>query len=158
MTAWLLGHPKKVTCRTWSPAGYDAELQAHGFFEMENGMLVHFEAGLPHFSKTGAYGNGWEELIQIDGKKGRLEIVFPLWDKPEDFPAKARLYLESKKEWEEPVFPAVSAFQLEMESFAQSCRDGKAAVPSIREGAVVDCWIDACYESAGTGKPVDFSL
>jgi predicted dehydrogenase len=157
-TAWLLGLPKTVTCHTWSPAGYDAELHAHGLFQMASGAVVHFEAALPPFSKTGAYGNGWEELIQIDGTKGRLEVTFPLWDRPADFPAKARLYLEAKKEWEEPVFPALDAFQTEMESFAASCRAGKAACPSIHEGAIVDCWIDACYESALSGKPVAFAL
>lgn len=158
MTAWLLGHPESVTCRTWSPSGYDAELHAHGLFEMANGALVHFEAALPPFSKTGAYENGWEELIQIDGRKGRLEIRFPLWDRPQDFPARARLYLEATKAWEEPVFPAVNAFRLEMEAFARSCRSGQAEGPSMRDGAVVDCWIDACYGSAGSGSARKFSL
>lgn len=158
MTAWLLGTPKNIACRTWSPAGYDAELHAHGLFEMANGAIVHFEAALPHLSKTGAYGNGWEEFIQIDGKKGRLELTFPLWDRPADFPAKARLYLEETKAWDEPVFPKVDAFQIELESFAQSCRVQTSAVPSLREGAIVDCWIDACYESARTGKTTAFAL
>lgn len=158
MTALLLGLPRKVTCRTWSPTGYDAELHAHGLFEMASGVLVHFEAALPVFSKTGEYGNGWEEVIRIDGKFGRLELIFPLWDRPGDFPARARIYLESTKEWEEPVFPAVNAFQTELEVFAESCRSGQAGGPSIRDGAVVDCWIAACYESARTGNPALFSL
>lgn len=157
MTAWLLGTPNAVTCRTWSPVGYDAELHAHGLFEMESGALVHFEAALPPFSKTGAYGNGWEELIQIDGRKGRLELGFPLWDRPQDYSAKARLYLEESKVWEEPTFPAVNAFRLEMEAFAQACRTGTAGGPTIRDGAVVDCWIDACYESAATGTTRRYS-
>ena len=156
MTAWLLGLPKSVTCRTWSPAGYDAELHAHGLFEMAGGALVHFEAALPPFSRTGAYGNGWEEMIQIDGKQGRLELVFPLWDRPAEFAARARLYVEATKAWEEPEFAAVDAFQLEVESFARACAAGEVAVPSIREGALVDCWIAACYESAKSGRAVEF--
>jgi len=158
MTAWLLGHPRKVTCHTWSPPGYDAELQAHGLFEMKSGVLVHFEAALPVFSKTGDYGNGWEEIIRIDGKSGRLELIFPLWDRPEDFPARGRIYLETTKEWDEPVFPLVNAFQAELEAFAASCRTGRATGALIRDGAVVDCWIAACYESARTGNTALFSL
>jgi predicted dehydrogenase len=158
MTAWLLGLPVNVTCRTWSPAGYDAELHAHGLFEMASGALVHFEAALPPFSKTGAYGNGWEELIQIDGRKGRLELRFPLWDRPQDFPAKAGLYLEETKTWEEPEFPAVNTFRLEMEAFAEACRSGCPVGPTMRDGAVVDCWIDACYGSASSGTVRTFSL
>ena len=158
MTAWLLGLPKSVTCRTWSPDGYDAELHAHGLFEMASGTLVHFEAALPPFSKTGAYGNGWEELIQIDGRKGRLELRFPLWDRPQDFSARARLYLEDSKTWEEPEFPAVNTFRLEMEAFASACRSGTAEGPTIRDGAVVDCWIDACYSSVSSRSAETFSL
>jgi len=158
MTAWLLGQPRKVTCHTWSPLGYDAELQAHGLFEMESGALVHFEAALPTFSKTGEYGNGWEESIRIDGKLGRAELIYPLWNRPEDFPARARIYLEATGQWNEPAFPAVNAFQAELEAFARSCRTGRAAGASLHDGAVVDCWIAACYESARTGNTARFAL
>jgi predicted dehydrogenase len=158
VTAWLLGDPKSVTCRTWSPEGYDAELHAHGLFEMHNGTLVHFEAALPHSGKTGEYKNGWEELIQINGTKGRLEIVYPLWDRPADFAARARVYIEASQTWEEPIFPPADAFRLELEAFAASCRSGALTGPSIREGAVVDCWIDACYTSARTGQAVAVAL
>lgn len=158
MTAWLLGRPRSVSCHTWSPQGYDAELQAHALFRMESGALVHFEAALSPFSRTGVYENGWDEWIQIDGRKGRLELYYPLWDRPGDFSARARIYLESEKIWREPVFPKVSAFHLELKAFEESCRSGKQAVPSIVEGAVVDCWIDACYRSAETGKEALFSL
>lgn len=158
LTAWLLGLPKTVTCHTWSPSGYDAELQAHAFFRMESGAAVHFEAALSVFSRTGAYGNGWDEWIQIDGTKGRLELFYPLWDRPADFPSKARLYLESTKTWEEPQFPAVNAFHLELAAFAERCQGRGELGPTIRDGAVVDCWIDACYESARTGKEAVFRL
>ncbi|MGB8354092.1 MAG: Gfo/Idh/MocA family oxidoreductase [Chthoniobacteraceae bacterium] len=151
MTAWLLGAPRSVTCRTWAPEGYDAELHAHALFEMERGTTVHFEAALSTYSKTGPYGNGWDELIQIDGKKGRLELIYPLWDRPEDFSAKARIYRESTGKWEEPEFPKVNAFQIEQEAFARRCRGEIAESPSIGEAAVVDCWIDACYQSAQRG-------
>ena len=158
MTAWLLGIPKSVSCQTWSPDGYDAELQAHALFRMESGASVHFEAALSLFSRTGVYGNGWDEWIQIDGTKGRMELYYPLWDRPADFPAKARLYLESRKEWEEPEFPAVNAFHLELAAFAERCQGRGEAGQSILDGAVVDCWIDACYESARTGKEAAFRM
>ncbi len=158
LTAWLLGTPQSISCRTWSPAGYDAELQAHALFRMHNGATVHFEAALSVFSRTGVYGNGWDEWIQIDGTKGRLELNYPLWDRPADFPAKGRLYLESTKEWEEPEFPAVNAFHLELSAFADRCQGRGEAGPTIRDGAVVDCWIDACYESAKSGREAEFRL
>jgi len=158
MTAWLMGTPLSVRCHTWSPQGYDAELHAHGLFRMKSGATVHFEAALSPFSKTGVYGNGWDEWLQIDGTKGRLELFFPLWDRPADFPAKARMYLESEKAWTEPEFPAVDAFAVELKAFVEACQTGTSAAPTIRDGAVVDCWIDACYASARSGAEVEVSI
>jgi len=156
MTAWLLGQPKAITCRTWAPEGYDAELHAHGLFEMANKTLVHFEACLAPYHGTGIYGIGWDEFIQIDGTKGRIEIYYPLWNRPMDHPVKVRLYRESTRKWEEPSFEPVNVFQLEMEAFAACCAKGQAAAPSIREAALIDFWIDSCYESARIGQTVSF--
>lgn len=158
LTAWLLGKPRSVSCRTWAPKDYDAELHAHALFEMESGASVHFEAALSPFSRTGVYGNGWDEWIQIDGTKGRLELNYPLWDRPADFPAEARLYLEAAKSWEEPEFPAVNAFHLELAAFARRCEGREEPAPGIADGAVVDYWVDACYESARTGRTTAFTL
>jgi predicted dehydrogenase len=155
MTQWLLGRPRHISCHTWSPEGFDAELHAHALFEMEQGTIVHFEAALSTYSKPGVFGNGWDEYIQIDGKKGRLELYYPLWDRPADFAARARIYLEATGQWEEPIFPAVNAFQIELEAFAKKCREGGEGSPSIAEGALVDEWIAACYQSAANeGKRV----
>jgi len=154
MTAWLLGAPKAVTCRTWSPAGYDAEMHAHGLFEMNNNVLVHFEACLAPYHGTGIFGDGWDEFIQIDGTRGRIEIYYPRWDRPKDFSVKCRLYREAKRTWEEPEFERVNVFQLEFEVFARCCAKVQQAEPSIRQAALVDFWIDACYESARTHQTV----
>jgi len=156
MTAWLLGTPKAITCRTWAPEGYDAEMHAHALFEMNNEVLVHFEACLAPYHGTGIFGDGWDEFIQIDGTKGRIEIYYPRWDKPKDFSVKARLYRGAPRTWEEPEFARTNVFQLEMEAFAQACRTGQVTGPSIREAAVIDFWIDACYASARDHQTVAF--
>jgi len=156
MTGWLLGAPESITCRTWSPKGYDAEMHAHGLFEMANDVLVHFEACLAPYHGTGIFNDGWDEYIQIDGTKGRIEIYYPRWDRPKDFSVKCRIYREAKRAWEEPEFERVNVFQLEFEAFARCCSKGQDAQPSIREAARVDFWIDACYESARDRKTVAF--
>jgi predicted dehydrogenase len=156
MTGWLLGAPRVITCRTWSPAGYDAEMHAHALFEMENETLVHFEACLAPYHGTGIFNDGWDEFIQIDGTKGRIEIYYPRWDRPMDFAVKCRLYREKTRAWEKPVFVPVNVFQLEFATFAEACGKGEAQGPSIREAARVDFWIDACYESAREHAAVSF--
>jgi predicted dehydrogenase len=156
MTGWLLGTPRSITCRTWAPAGYDAELHAHGLFEMSNDTLVHFEACLAPYHGTGIYGIGWDEFIQIDGTKGRIEIYYPFWNRPMEHPVRVRLYREAARTWVEPKFEPVNVFQLEIEAFAKCCSKGTSAEPSIREAALVDFWIDACYESARGRQTVPF--
>ncbi len=156
MTGWLLGVPREITCRTWSPAGYDAEMHAHGLFEMNDETLVHFEACLAPYHGTGFFNEGWDEFIQIDGTKGRIEIYYPRWDRPMDFSVKCRLYREKARAWEEPVFEPVNVFNLEFAAFAEACATGQMRGPSIQEAAQVDFWIDACYESARSRRAVSF--
>jgi predicted dehydrogenase len=156
MTGWLLGSPREITCRTWSPAGYDAEMHAHGLFVMDTEVLVHFEVCLAPYHGTGAFNEGWDEFIQIDGTKGRIEIYYPRWDRPMDFSVKCRLYREAARQWTEPEFEPVNVFQLEFEAFARACVSGEAEGPSIREAARVDFWIDGCYQSARERRAVEF--
>jgi len=156
LTGWLLGEPESIFCTTWAPAGYDAELHAHALFKMRSGLPVHFEAAVSNFKGTGVYANGWDELIQIDGTKGRIEVAYPVWNRPEGYAARARIYREAGKSWEEFEHQAVNPFRLEMEAFAKAC-DGEAVdIPTLRDGVLVDLWIDACYESSRTGEQVTF--
>jgi predicted dehydrogenase len=156
LTGWLLGLPRVITCHTWSPAGYDAEMHAHALFEMDSNVLVHFEACLAPYHGTGYFGDGWDEYIQIDGTKGRIEIYYPRWDRPQGSPIRCRLYREASRLWEELDFIPVNVFQLEFEAFAQACTDGQPNGPTIPEAAAVDLWIDACYESARERRSVSF--
>jgi predicted dehydrogenase len=157
MTNFLLGEPASISCTTWSPEGYDAELHAHALFKMKSGVSVHFEAAVSNFHKTGIYENGWDEYIQIDGTKGRVEVNYPLWNQPTNFAARARIYRETTKTWEEFEHQIVDPFQLEMEAFAEACKAGQpVGIPTLRDGLLVDLWIDACYESARTGRQIAF--
>jgi len=156
MTAWLLGEPATIACETWAPDDYDAELHAHALFKMRSGTIVHFEAALTNLNRLGAYQNGWDEFIEITGTKGRIELCFPLWNKPFDNPPRVRIYRESQKAWEESSAALVNPFQLEMEAFARACRGEPVEVPTLRDGLLVDLWIDACLQSAASGGRVTF--
>jgi len=157
LTAWLLGEPESISCTTWTPGGYDAELQVHALFKMRRGTSVHFEAVASNFSKTGIYKNGWDEFLQIDGMLGRVEVYYPLWDKAHEFAAHARIYRESTKAWEEFASGISNPFQLQNEAFAEACKKGEInSNPTLRDGLLVDFWIDACYRSASSNQQVAF--
>lgn len=153
LTHLLLGKPAEVNGRTWAPPDYDAEVHAHGLFAMEGGMLVHFEAAVSNFSRTGAYGNGWDEAIEITGTKGRIEVVYPVWDHPKDHPARARLYLEAEERWQEPEFPVVNPFALQLDAFQKAVAGASNPAAALQDGVLVDLWIDAFYRSARSGRP-----
>lgn len=158
MTGWLLGEPATIACETWAPAGYDAELHAHALFKMRAGSIVHFEAALTNLNRLGAYQNGWDEFIEITGTKGRIELCFPLWNEPFKNAPRVRIYRESQKAWQEASAPLVNPFQLEMEAFARACRGEPAEFPTLRDGLLVDLWIDACLQSAASGGRVPFPV
>ncbi len=158
MTAWLLGEPATVACETWAPEGYDVELHAHALFKMRAGTIIHFEAALSNMNRLGTYQNGWDEFIEITGTKGRIELIFPLWNKPFDNAPRVRIYREANKSWEETSTPMVNPFQLEMESFARAIRGESVDIPTMRDGLLVDLWIDACLQSAASGDRVTFSI
>ena len=156
MTAWLLGEPDTIACETWAPASYDVELHAHALFKMRSGVIVHFEAALSNLNRLGTYRDGWDEFIEITGTKGRLELYFPIWNEPLKNAARVRIYRESRKSWEEASTPPVNPFKLEVEAFARACRGEPAEIPSLREGLMVDLWIEACLQSAASGGRVAF--
>ncbi len=158
MANYLLGEPASITCTTWSPDAYDAEMHAHALFKMKSGVSVHFEAAVSTFHGTGIYENGWDEYIQIDGTLGRVEVYFPVWNRPTDFAARARIYRGPEKAWEEFEHKVVDPFQLEMEAFSRACELGEpVGIPTLRDGVLVDLWIDACYQSAAKGQQISFS-
>lgn len=112
--------------------------------------------GKPPYHGIGIFQEGWDEFIQIDGTRGRIEIYYPRWDKPMDFALKCRLYREKPRTWQEPAFAPVTVFELEFTAFAEACETGQDAGPGIRQSTRVDFWIDACYASARNHETVNF--
>jgi predicted dehydrogenase len=134
---------------------YDAEMNAHALFTMPNRAIVHFEATCSPYSRAGLRQDGWDEIIQINGKKGRIEVFYCIWDKPMNNAPIVRLYKESDKTHTDYTFPKLDAFKEEVKAFINNCQTGKKSIPGIQEGAAVDKLISACYKSAESGGVVE---
>jgi len=145
---FLLGETKTAYARTWTPPDYDIEVTSNALFGMESGATVHFEAALSPFSRAGLRQDGWDEKVEINGRKGRLEIFYVIWDQPERYAPMVRLYSEEKKAQTDYTFPKVNAFAKQFEYFLENCRASRRSIPGVREGFAVDRIIDACYRSA----------
>ncbi len=155
LLGFFIGAPAKVYAANWSPASYDAEMNAHALFTMPSRAIVHFEATCSPYSRAGRWQDGWDEKIEINGTRGRIEVFYGIWDKPMNNAAMVRLYKESDKTHTEFTFPKVDAFTEEVRAFVDNCKAGKKSIPGLKEGAAVDKVISACYKSVETGNVVE---
>jgi len=153
----LVGKARSVYATNWVPEIYDAELTSNALFKMENGSTVHFEAALSPYSRAGLRQDGWDEKIEINGKNGRLEIFYVIWDQPMNHAPMIRFYSQKEKIQTDYTFPKVNAFALELDSFLKDCMAGRKSVPGVKEGFAVDQVIDACYRSAASERAVELA-
>ncbi len=153
----LLGPARSVYSTNWIPPGYDIEVTSNALFRMQSGSTVHFEAALSPYSRAGLRQDGWDEKIEINGRRGKLEIFYVIWDQPERYAPMVRLYSEEHKTHTDYTFPKVNAFVSEMETFLADCAAGRRSIPGPREGFAVDQVIDACYRSASTQQAVEIA-
>lgn len=153
----LIGEAKDVYATNWTPPGYDVEVTSNALFQMRNGSTVHFEAALSPYSRAGLRQDGWDEKVEINGRKGRLEIFYVIWDQPEHHAPMVRLYSEDRKTHTDYTFPKVNAFTREIGAFLADCAAGRRSVPGAREGFAVDRIIDACYRSASGQEVIEIA-
>ncbi|CAN5822073.1 hypothetical protein BH09VER1_BH09VER1_47220 [soil metagenome] len=153
----LVGEVKTVYATNWTPPGYDVEVTSNALMHMSGGSTVHFEAALSPYSRAGLRQDGWDEKIEINGRRGKLEILYVIWDQPAHYAPLLRFYSEEQKTHTDYTFPKVNAFTRELEAFLENCRAGRRSVPGAQEGLAVDLVIDACYRSAATRSLVELS-
>jgi predicted dehydrogenase len=152
----FLGEPASVYSLSWMPDSYDAETNSHALFRMENGCCVHFEAALSPFSRDGLWRDGWDERFEVTGTRGKIEIVYPVWNEPGYNAPMLRLYRESDRLETCFAFPKVDPFEREMLHFIKNSEAGAKSIPGAPEGYFVDRMISACYASASSGASVNF--
>ena len=150
----FLGAPETVYSQNWSPANYDAETNSHALFRMKNGAVVQFEAAMSPYSRDGLWRDGWDECLEINGTRGKLQVFYVIWDRPTNNAPLVRFYSEKTKSHTEFTFPKVDAIQQQLASFVSTCAEGRKAIPGAAEGYYVDRVIDACYRSADTRQVV----
>jgi len=152
----FLGEPQSVYSLNWSPKDYDIEMTSNALFAMKSGSRVHFEACCTPYAGTGIHKDGWEEIIELNGRKGKIEIHYTTWNRPGEIAPLLRLYREKDKTCTDFVFKRNNAFEDEIRYFVEKCQSGEKSVPGVQEGYYVDKIIEACYESAKTNSVVNF--
>lgn len=150
----FLGMPERVYAANWAPRDYDAEISSHALFTLPNDGVVHFDVCVSPYSRAGLHHDGWDETVQVNGTKGRIEVFYSVWDKPMGNAPMVRYYSEQDKTRTEFTFPKMDAFQAEVEAFVTNSEAGRGSIPGPREGYAVDKLISACYRSAEDGAAI----
>lgn len=150
LTHWLLGRPTHVVGDLNIRSGMDAERQANAMLWLENGGIVHFEALGHPYTTVGYERNGWDERMEINTVKGRLELYTVTWDHPERNGALLVHLDNATGRSTEYRYHPVNPFDIEMAEMVRRFTAGEPGLPSAWDGYVVDELIAHITESART--------
>lgn len=151
----FLDLPMRVYAANWAPKEYDCDISSHALFTLPNAGVVHFDVCVSPYSRGGIRQDGWDETVQINGTKGRIEVFYSIWDKPMGNAPMVRYYSEQTKSYTEFTFRKMDAFQAEVDAFVANCKSGQKSIPGANEGYIVDKLISACYRSAEHSEIID---
>ncbi len=154
LVGFFLGRPRRLYASMHWPEGRDYDLQAAALLETDNGV-VHYEALAHPLHKIGFLRDGWDERIEINGTRGRLEIYSALWDDPEH---KASLLIHTDNATgnaTEYRTAPVSPFDRAIEFYCANVAHGRQGEQSRLTGYDVDELIAHIEQSARSGQAVD---
>ena len=152
---WLTGRPTAVIGQRADRPGLDFDVRTNAMFWLKDGGAGHFEAFWHPFTRVGYERNGWDERLEINTAKGRLEIYTVLWDHPTNNGALLVHQDAASGQTTEFRFPAVNPFHLEMTEMIRRFEAGEPASPSVVDGYVVDELISHIVRSAGEGRKLE---
>jgi predicted dehydrogenase len=147
LTFSLLGRPESLYAYVdYIPeSNFDRKVTA--LFEYQQGMVASFEAAVHPLQRIGYERNAWDEHIQINGVKGRLDLYFVQWDFPEHNPALLIHYDNETETSTEYRFPAVNPFDIEMAELASALDHREQIHPDVIDGFNVDYMIEMMAKS-----------
>ena len=155
---WVVGDPARVDARIKMRPGFDVDYLTNALLDMENGGTLFLEVGWLPLTAVGRREDGWDELIELRGNRGKLTIFSALWDAPtHEIPA-VELYTEQDhltQRWSPGKF---NYFDLEIASFVEAVAEQRKPIPNVVDGYRVDAIIDALYRSANAVAPVEINF
>ena len=135
---WLGGRPESLCGNLHVREGLDFDIQANALMWLENGGMVHFETCWHPLVFAGYERNGWDERLEINTTKGRLDIYTVKWNTPENNGMLLVHQDAFSGKTTEYRFPAINPFDFEMAEMIRRFEAGEPASPSAWDGYVVD--------------------
>jgi predicted dehydrogenase len=154
LVGFFLGRPTRLYASMVTPPGRDYDLQAAALLETPNGV-VHYEALAHPLSRIGFLRDGWDERVEINGLKGRLEIFSSNWNEVE---TKASLLVHTDNAAgtaTEYRYAPASPFDRAVACFCRNIEQGRQGEQSPLTGYDVDELIAHVQKSAASGQAVE---
>lgn len=154
LTCFLLGRPTRLYASTYTPEWLDYDLQAAALLETPNG-IVHYEALIHGNDKIGFLRDGWDERVEINGTKGRIDIFSAQWDNPLNKASLLLHYDNQTRQTTEYRYEPVSPFDRAIAFFCENIERGEQGSQSRTTGYDVDELIAHITKSGGTSQAVE---
>ncbi len=149
---WLAGPPARLCGQVHVREGMDFDIQANALLWLERGGVVHFEACWHPLAYAGYERNGWDERVEINTTRGRLDLYTVKWNEPEKNGALLVHQDAATGRVTEYRYRAMNPFHAEMAEMVRRFEAGEPGFPSAWDGYVVDEIIGHIYESAERGE------
>jgi predicted dehydrogenase len=135
---WFAGRPTRVCANLNTRDGMDIDRQANAMLWLPGGGIAHFETCWHPLVYAGYERNGWDERLEINTTKGRLDFFTVRWDHPENNGALLVHQDAETGRVTEYRYPAVNPFDIEMAEMVRRFEAGDPGFPSAWDGYVVD--------------------
>jgi predicted dehydrogenase len=152
---WLGGLPTRVCGDLNIREGTDIDRQANAMLWLTGGGIAHFEACWHPLRYAGYERNGWDERLEINTVRGRLDLYTVRWDQPLHNGALLVHQDAMTGETTEYRYPPVNPFDLEMAEMVRRFEAGEPGLPSAWDGYVVDELIAHITDSAERRTALD---
>ena len=154
LTVFFLGRPTRLFATMFTPEGRDYDLLASALMQTSNGV-VHWEAAGHPLTRIGFHRDGWDKRIEINGTRGRLEILSAKWDEVFHKDSLLIHYDNTSGAVTEYRYSPGSPFDRAVAFFLSNIEQGTQGTQSRLTGYDVDELIAHINLSARTGKAVD---
>ena len=155
MTLNLLGRPQRLYAVVDYIPKSEFDRKASALLEYPEGLVVSFEAAVHPLKHVGYERNSWDQSIQINGTRGRLDLYFVRWDAPEHNGALLVHYDDERETSTEHRFRAVNPFNVELAYFHDCLARREQGHPDVKDGFAVDLLMEALVESSLRRVPLD---
>ena len=154
LIGFLLGRPERLTAAMRNPAHSDCDAHTAALIETPKG-LVHFDVMAHNQPRIGFLRDGWDERIEINGERGRIEILSSAWDATETKASRLVHYDAQRGVSEEVRYEPASPFDRAVAHFHRQIEQGAQGPQSPLTGYDVDELIAHIKESATCGGTVN---